>query len=131
MRLFLLAANAQADAIGELLTGGRLQVLSGATILAECRFMAFHRAEEGQLIAAALAPDPQARATGRPDRFRCVTAGGEPVLEGSVGAEGEADLLIDLPIIRLGSEVILTEFRYTVPLGEPAAFSLEELGHRG
>jgi hypothetical protein len=119
------AIDAEADAVCALLNGGKLRIYTGAqpgsadaplngqTLLAELGFgaPAFAAAVAGMATANAIAKDDDAKASGTAAWFRCVTAGGAPVLDGSVGL---ADCTLNVPSVAFHqhAEISVTSFSY-------------------
>jgi len=116
MLLSELAANEQADAVTRLLHGGTLVIYDGDnTPLATLKFAgrAFPPASGGSAVANPLPPDTNAEASGTAAQFRCFSAKGALVLEGTAGGPG-SELVLNSPEIRAGAEVSVDEFRFTV-----------------
>lgn len=116
----ILAANAEAAAIGALLNNGWLRLMSGVqpangdtaittqTVLAELRFAAtaFGAPVAGVVTAAPLTADPSANATGTATWARLYQADGTTaVMDGSVGQTGVdvADILLATTAIVAGT----------------------------
>lgn len=117
----VLAANAEADAVGALCANGwmRFYAADGA-VLASLRFQAqaFHPAEDGTILSYPLAPDMSAAGGGNAVRFRCQTEAGEDVFGGSVGVRGEVPAQFDYEftnstLIHPGSEVHVAFILYS------------------
>ena len=121
-----LVANAQAEAVSRLLSGGFLQLFAdNGTLLAELRFAepAFGKADNGVIRSAPITSDLDARGDGRATFFQCTTASGKLLLEGSVGDRQSDDverpeLIMNSVEIRRGSEVAVDEFVYESPMGD-------------
>ena len=122
------AVNAKANAIADLLDGGVLELCGGNqptsadTVvtdyapLARLTFgvPAFHHAVDGVLDAYPLEPEAMAGAAGTARWFRCCTADGYPVLDGTVGTH-DADCTLSNTTILVGSRVTIDGFRLTEP----------------
>jgi len=120
--------SAKADAMLALLNNGYLRIydgaqptdadsgVGGAVLLAELRFnaTAFGVAVAGVALANAITPDASADATGTATWFRCLKSDGTTVIhDGSVGAGGTFDLVLNSTSIQVGAEVTITTFTYT------------------
>ena len=130
-----LAANTQADIVGEALSAGYLAIYSGrrpatpddqprgCKLLAEQRFgfPACPHATDGTLTFYPLAPSP-VRDTGRATWFRCLTIDRNPVFDGDVSADEDsgAEMVIAATTftsddINAGKAVVPHRFTYRVP----------------
>ncbi len=127
-----LAVNAEADAVCKLLDGGFLDLYDGvqpekvgAAITTQTRLArlqwntpAFVMSMDGVARAQTIAADQAAAATGEATWFRAVTANGNCVFEGSVGAfdpqaKDQADLVLNKTVIVQNAIVSLSAFTYT------------------
>jgi hypothetical protein len=128
------ARNAKADALVALLDDGYLRIYDdgaaqpsdpdtavpgGSTLLAELRFAnpaAAGPAAAGVVTFDAIAPDASADDTGTALWFRALKADGtSPVLDGSVGAGGTFDIVLNSTSVVTGVEVAVTSLTYTEP----------------
>lgn len=100
-KISIIAANAEANAVGALLNHGSLLVYGGEKAagadvttaeapLAELKFaaVAFSAAADGVITSLIIAPDLNTNALGEPTWFRCVTADGAVVFDGTIGKAG-------------------------------------------
>ena len=125
------AANAEADAVGDLLDYGYLRIyngsqpanadasVGGATLLAELRFnaTAFGSASAGVATAGAFTQDSSANATGTAAWFRALKSdGSSPIFDGTVGTSG-ANLNLNSVSIVSGVAVQVTGFTFTASKG--------------
>ena len=121
-RLSLHALNTKADALASLLDGGFLDLYAGsrpttpeaaapATALARLHFAdpAFAPADAGVSEAHPLRAEDAAPAAGHATWFRCVTADGRAVVDGSVGTN-DADLVLSTATILVGTRVTVDRF---------------------
>jgi hypothetical protein len=121
-----LARNTKADAICELLDGGRLRLYDeGGLELASLRFHspAFLLARSGEALAHPLDPEGGAAASGRPARFRAFAHNGEFVFGGTAGppdTDEEYDLEVDGDV-QEGGEVMVERLMYEEPAREGAS----------
>jgi hypothetical protein len=113
------ARNAAADAIGALVDGGTLQILtSGDVVLAELTFSgtAFGAAASGTATAAAITQDSSANATGTAAKFFARSTAPATVFSGSVTAtSGGGDIELVTTSIVSGQPVQITSFTITMP----------------
>lgn len=121
-RLLAATANAQADAVGTLMTGGSVKIYTGSqpataataasgTLLATVT-LGTAGAASGGVVAM---PDPasvNAVATGTAGWFRVATSGGTTIWDGAIGAEGT----LSSTSVVSGNPVDLSAVTYTVPL---------------
>lgn len=127
MVLSELAANAAVEALAGRLDGGSLRLYAGpqpaapedeppGALLAELRFAvrAFGPARSGRVTAHALAPERDAPAAGVARWFRCLTASGRAVLDGTAGAEGTEELVLGTAEIARGAEVYVDDFSLSI-----------------
>jgi len=124
IRLAEQTANAEADMIGHMLTGGSLYIyagqrpanadraINGQRMLAHLRFTTFARAEGGVCLAHEMEPELAAPVSGTARWFRATNAADAPVLDGAVGDE----LVLDNVEIAQGARVALGEFAYKVTM---------------
>ena len=122
------AANAAADAVVDLLDGGKLLIYDGSqpadadtavtdqTLLAELTFgtPAFGDASGGVATANAITQDSSANATGTATWFRVTTSEDVAIFDGSVGT-ADANLVLNSVAIQAGAAVSVTELTYTQP----------------
>jgi hypothetical protein len=122
------AANAAADAVVDLLDGGKLLIYDGSqpadadtavtdqTLLAELTFgtPAFGDASGGVATANAITQDSSANATGTATWFRVTTSEDAAIFDGSVGT-ADANLVLNSVAIQAGATVSVTELTYTQP----------------
>lgn len=120
------AVNAEANAVGALLNGGLLRIYDGTqpanadtavstqTLLAELTFgnPAFGAAVGGVATANAIDPEGNAPAGGAATWFRCLSAAGGSVLDGTVGLSG-CDLNLTSIQIQANAEVSVSSFTVT------------------
>lgn len=127
-QLSVIAANASADAVLAFLAGGTLDVYGGlqppsadsppgGQLLARLRFgtPAFGKADVGEARAFAIDAG-LAQATGTATWFRCSTAGGEAVWDGSAG-DGDVNLVLTPAEIQEGAAVTVAELVYRQSMG--------------
>lgn len=128
-RLGLLAVNAEAKAVAELLNGGYLDFMTGEQPagpdvpvsddlrLARCSFgnVAFGVPDAGVLISNPLSKAVAIK-TGEPRWVRCLTKNLEPVIDGNAGkvGQGDANALGKVDTIVEGQIVNITEFKHVV-----------------
>lgn len=125
------AANAQADALSDLLDNGYLRIYDGTqpanantaittqVLLAELRFnaTAAPAASGGVLTMNAITQDSSADNTGTATWFRATKSDGSTVVfDGSVGTSG-ADLNLGSTSITSGASVAVTSMTFTVSAG--------------
>jgi hypothetical protein len=121
-------ANAKAVAATALLNNGYLRIydgsqpananagIGGATLLAELRFnaTAFGAPSAGVAVANAITSDTDANATGTAAWFRALESDGTTVVfDGSIGAGGTFDLVLNTTSIVIHAEVAVSSFTYT------------------
>lgn len=126
------AANAAVDAMAALLNAGKLRIyagaqpadadtaLSGQTLLAELTFAnpAFGAGVAGVATANAITGDATADATGTAAFFRALKSDGVTVVyDGSVGAGGSFDLVLNTVAIQAGAQVNVTALTLTESKG--------------
>ena len=124
-------ANAEADAVADLLDDGYLRIydgsqpanadtaVSGQTLLAELRFgnPAFGSASTGVVTANAITQDSSANNTGTASWFRALKSDGTTVLfDGSVGTSG-CNLNLNTTSIVSGAPVSVTALTFTAQKG--------------
>lgn len=113
------AASAQANALGRLLSGGYLELRTGAqpakpespatgVMLAKLFFddPATLPADGGLLVLHPLVPEQSAEADGDAGWFRAYGSDGRPVCDGSVGTK-DATLILGSTHIQQGSRVVV------------------------
>jgi len=125
------AANAEANAVGDLMDNGYLRIYDGTqpatadtavssqTLLAELRFnaAAFGAASAGVATAGAFTQDSSANATGTATWFRALQSDGTTtMLDGSVGTSS-ANLVLNSVSIVSGVAVQVTAFTFTASKG--------------
>src|SRR5262245_30544628 len=122
-----LCVNTKADEMLPLLDHGYLRIYSGTqpttaddavgggTLLAELRWgvPAFGAAVAGVAVANAITQDSSANASGTAAWFRALTAYDDTVFDGSVGAGGTFDLVLNTTSIVAGAAVQVNTFTYT------------------
>jgi hypothetical protein len=127
-KLATASVNPAAEAVCARLNGGALRIydgvqpatadagLVGQRLLAELALddPAFAAAVEGMAVANPMTEEDSAPATGTATWFRAVTAGGQPVFDGSVGV-ANADLVLGSVSISIGAIVTVDRFTYTHP----------------
>jgi len=126
------AVNEEADKVGDLLNNGFLRIYDGSqpadantalgaqVLLAELRFnvTAFGAPSAGVVTANAFTADASANATGTAAWFRALQADGTTVIaDGTVGAGGTFDLVLNSVAIQAGAEVQVTALTYTANPG--------------
>lgn len=126
------AVNEEASRVGVLLNNGFLRIYDGAqptnadtaigaqVLLAELRFnaTAFGSPASGVVTANAFTADASANATGTAAWFRALQSDGSTVIaDGSVGAGGTFDLVLNSVSIQAGAEVQVTALTYTANKG--------------
>lgn len=126
------AANAAVDAMAALLNGGKLRIYSGsqpasaddgiggATLLAELTFgsPAFGAGVAGVATANAITGDATADATGTAAWFRALQSNGSTVVyDGTVGAGGSFDCVLNTVAIQAGATVNITALTLTESKG--------------
>lgn len=119
------AANAQLDALAELLDGGFIRVYTGPrppspdvpvksqVLLAELRFSrpAFAAAEDGVLKARSIKADPSAANTGEVVWYRGFFKDGKTaVIDGDVGTK-DADMIVNFTDIQKTATFAVNEYR--------------------
>lgn len=124
-------ANAEADAVADLLDDGYLRIydgsqpanadtaVSGQTLLAELRFgnPAFGSSSAGVVTANAITQDSSANNTGTASWFRALKSDGTTVLfDGSVGTSG-CNLNLNTTSIVSGAPVSVTALTFTAQKG--------------
>lgn len=126
-KVSIMAANAQADAMGALLNGGYLRIYGSvkpadadvpetAEALAELNFqpVAFRPAENGEVVSYPLDPDTNTRGGGEATWFRAFTEDGRPVFDGTVGT-AECDItLMNSAMVHPGGELHVSVIRYVI-----------------
>jgi hypothetical protein len=139
----ILAANAQADVIGNALNTGYIRIYDGAqpanadtaitdqVLLAELRFAAdaFPAAVDGVINSNAITADSSANATGEAAWCRVLASNGTTVwFDGTVGTE-DANLILNTTDIVLGAAVSAPNgLSVVVPMaGEVIADDIEEI----
>jgi hypothetical protein len=124
------AVNAEANAVVDLLDGGKIQIYDGAqpanadtavstqTLLAELTFgtPAFGAAAAGVATANAITPDSSADATGTATWFRALKSDTTKMFDGSVGTSG-CNLNLNSTAIQLGAAVSISAFTFTASKG--------------
>ena len=127
--LAMAGATAQAAAVATLLNSGYLRIYTGPQpdtadtaitaqlVLATLRFQpeAASSVVDGMATFAPLIPDINADAAGTAVWFRCTTAAGETVFDGSVGEDAPADLIISSVSVNPSFGIAIAQFTYTVP----------------
>lgn len=119
------AANAQLDALAELLDGGFIRMYSGSRpvsvdvpikdqlLLAELKFgrPAFFQAENGMLRAKSIKGDTSAANSGVVSWYRAFSKDGKTaIIDGSVGTK-DADLIVNFTEIQKTATFALKEYR--------------------
>lgn len=126
------AVSVGADAICRLLDNGMLEIYDGVpprdaevtpidqVRLATLRFQspAFGPAINGEAVANPLDPDRDAAASSSMSWFLALTAAGDPVWLGTIGAPGSgADLIVDRTQIQRHAQVQVGTLTYVAPKG--------------
>lgn len=125
------AANAEVDALSALLDGGTMEIRSGTqpatpddapsdgALLATVTFgsPAFGSGVAGVASANAITSDPDAVATGTAAWYRCKTSGGAAVHDGSIGAGGTFNLVLNSASIQQHAVVSVGAFVLTASKG--------------
>ena len=124
------SVNAACNAIVDLADTGYIRIYDGSqpanantavstqTLLAELRFgaTAFGAASGGTATANAITADSSANATGTASWFRVLKSDGTSVLwDGTVGAGGTYDLVLNTTSIVSGATVSITSMTFTHP----------------
>ncbi len=121
------SVNTQANALGEMLNGGKLRMYSGkqpksadakaeGTLLVSLSFsgVAFSPAVSG-VIRSKSVDKGIAVATGKASWFRCVQSNGRSVMDGSIGPPTSgADLSLNIIDIQKNAEVSISSFKHKV-----------------
>ena len=130
-KLSNVAANLEADAVGDAMNNGYLRIYDGTqptnadtaigaqVLLAELRFAAdaFGAASAGVAAAGTFVEDASANATGTATWFRALKSDGTTVMfDGSVGTSG-ANLNLNSTSIISGAPVNVTSFTFTAQKG--------------
>ncbi len=128
-KLSNLCVNTQANSVSKLLGKGKFQIYTGKqpvsvdekadkqNILAELVFPdpAFNLAIEGLVETTKLKKEEDAKDTGKATWFRCVSAKGQSIIDGSIGLIGsDADLVLSDVEIKKHAEVSISKFSYCV-----------------
>ena len=121
-RILAATANAEANAVGTLMTGGSVEIYTGsqpataATAASGTLLATVTLGTAGSASAGVVAmPDPasvNAVATGTAGWFRVKSSGGATVWDGAIGAEGT----LSSTSVVSGNPVDLSAVTYTVPL---------------
>lgn len=126
VKLSMATVNAQAEALGALVSDGYLRVYDGSkppsgdspitnqTLLAELRVAGISAPKNG-VITISLDPDRDAKATGAATWYRFVTRNGVAVLDGFIGANEDSDIHFRNPNIQIHAVVEVSDYQHVVP----------------